>query len=91
MYRATSSCMRLGQSIIYNFYKGTMGFVITWQGLWMLVGSVFAMHMVSSGLGRGQGGLISSNLGVYRHLLLTYDLVDQHGFKAHQVACSSAA
>ena len=47
-------------------YKGTMGFVVTWQELWMLVGSGFGM--VSFGLGRGQGGLISSNIGVYRHL-----------------------
>ena len=43
-----------------------MGFLVTWQELWMLVGSGFGM--VSFGLGRGQGGLISSNLGVYRHL-----------------------
>ena len=45
-----------------------MGFVVTWQWLWpwMLVGSGFGM--VNFGLGRGQGGLISSNLGVYRHL-----------------------
>ena len=60
--------MRLIQSIIYNFYKGTtcMGFVVTWQELWMLVVSGFGM--VNFELGRGQGGLISSNLGVYRHL-----------------------
>ena len=45
-----------------------MGFLITWQELWMPVGSGFAIGMVSFGLGRGQGGLISSNLGVYRHL-----------------------
>jgi len=65
-FRATSSCMRLVQYIIYNLYKGTMGFLVTWQELWMLVGSGFGM--ISFGLGRGQGGLISSNLGVYRHL-----------------------
>ena len=64
--RATSSCMRLVQSIIYNFYKGTIGFVATWQALWMLVDSGFVM--VNFGLGRGQRGLISSNLGLYRHL-----------------------
>ena len=27
----------------YNFYKGAMGFVVTWQELWMLVGSGFGM------------------------------------------------
>ena len=70
--------MRLVQYIIYNLYKGTMGFVVTWQELWMLVGLGFGM--VSFGLGRGQGGLISSNIGVYRHLYPSY--------KAHQVACS---
>ena len=64
-----------------------MGFVATWQDLWMLVGSGFGM--VNFGLGRGQGGLISSNLGVYRHQ--SYVLVDQHSFKVHQVACSSTA
>ena len=64
--------MRFVQSIAYNAYKGTAGFVVTWQDLWMLVGSGFAIGMVSFGLGRGQGGFISSNAGVYRHL------VDQH-------------
>ena len=45
-----------------------MGFLVTWQlqELWMLMGSGFGM--VSSGLGRGHGGLISSNIGVYRYL-----------------------
>ena len=64
--RATSSCMRLVQSITYNLYKGTMGLLVTWQELWMLMGLGFGM--VSFGLGRGQEGLISSNIGVYRHL-----------------------
>ena len=27
-----------GYLIIYNFYKGSIGFVATWQELWMLVG-----------------------------------------------------
>ena len=58
--------MWLLEYIIYNFYKGSIGFVATWQELWMLMGSGFGM--VSFGLGRGQGGLISSNVGVYRHL-----------------------
>ena len=43
-----------------------MGFLVTWQELWMLMGSGFGM--VSFGLGRGQGVHISSNFGVYRHL-----------------------
>ena len=40
-YHATSPCMCLLESIIYNFYKGSKGlfnFVATWQELWMLVG-----------------------------------------------------
>ena len=53
-------------SVCYlQLFKGAMGFVVTWQELWMLVGSGFGM--VSFGLGRGKGGLISSNIGVYRH------------------------
>ena len=43
-----------------------MGFVVTWQGLWMLVGSGF--EMVNFWLERWQRGLISDNLGVYIHL-----------------------
>ena len=65
-YRDASSCMWLLESSIYNFYKSIIGVFATWQELWMLVGSGFGM--VSVGLGRGQGGLISSNLGVYRPL-----------------------
>ena len=52
------------ESIIYNFDKSSTGVFATWQvlELWMLVGSGFGM--VNFGVGRGQGGLISSNIGV---------------------------
>jgi hypothetical protein len=53
-YRATSSCMWLLESIIYNFYKSSIGVVATWQELWMLVGH--DLNMVNFRLGRGQGG-----------------------------------
>ena len=52
-YGATSSCIRLVQSIIYNLHKGTMGFVVTWQELWMLVGLGLGWSVL--GLGKGKG------------------------------------
>ena len=51
-----------------------MGFVVTWQELWMLVGSGFGM--VNFGLGRGQiKGGSSQAVSVSKD---AYDLVDEH-------------
>ena len=92
--------MRLAriQSIIYNFYKDTMGFVVTciWQleELWMLVGSRSGFGMVSFGLelGRGQAsGARGSSQAISLSILDTYGLVDEHSLQAHQGACSSVA
>ena len=68
--------MRLVQSIIYNLHKGTMGFLVTWQGLWMLVGSGFGMVSFGLGIGLGEGG--SSDSQAVSVSIDTYTLVDQH-------------
>ena len=65
-----------------------MGFLVTWQELWMLaiVGSVRVLGWSVLGLGEGKGGsfqAISVSIDTYM-----YTLVDQHSYKAHQVACS---
>ena len=58
--------MWLLESIIYHFYKSSIGVFATWQELWMLVGH--DLNMVNLGSGEGKEGLISCNFGVYRHL-----------------------
>ena len=60
--------MGLLKSIIYNFYKSSIGVFATWQELWMLVGHDLNMVNFRPGSGEGKEGLISCNFGVYRHL-----------------------
>ena len=73
--------MRLVQSIIYNLYKATMGFLVTFQESWKLVGSGFGT--VSLGLGEGKWGS-SQAISV---AIDTYNLADQHSYNTLKVAC----
>ena len=61
-----------------------MGFVATWQELWMLVHVGSGFGMFNFGLGRGQ--IKGGSTQAISVSIDTYGLVDGHGLQAHQGA-----